>query len=109
MPRGLLARAACARFAHDWPTARQDLAYVFDAAHRSGMLLHLCDAHLEAARLALSGGDLGLSKPPIPTWARLSPAEHLAAAENLIDQTGYERRRLDLDYLQTHLPAERDL
>jgi tetratricopeptide (TPR) repeat protein len=54
LPRGLLARAAYFRHTLAFPQAHQDLQEVFDLAEPSGMLLHLTDAHLESARLALA-------------------------------------------------------
>ncbi len=89
---GLLARSACARFAHDWQQAHSDLKHVFESARRSDMLLHLCDAHLEAARLALLGHGLD----------ELSATTHLDEAAALIEKTGYKRRLLDLDYLRNY-------
>ncbi len=94
LPRGLLARCACARFAHDWDRAHRDLAIVFDSAKRSGMRLFLCDAHLEAARLALLGQGVD----------ELSAAVHLDKAADLIRETGYLRREIDLAYLRTVEP-----
>jgi tetratricopeptide (TPR) repeat protein len=83
LPRGLLARAACRRWAAQFPAAEQDLRECEEIAQRGGMRLHLIDCHLEAARLALASGQ--------PVLARTA-AEHLAAAQAGIATTGYKRR-----------------
>lgn len=83
LPRGLLARAACSRWAAHFPPAEQDLQECEEIARRGGMQLHLIDCHLEAARLALASGKAVLG---------LTAEEHLAAAEDGIVKTGYKRR-----------------
>ncbi|WP_417915801.1 hypothetical protein [Candidatus Electronema sp. JC] len=81
--RGLLARAACYRWAAHFPAAEQDLRECEEIAQRGGMQLHLIDCHLEAARLALASGRAVLGR---------TAEEHLAAAEAGIAKTGYKRR-----------------
>jgi tetratricopeptide (TPR) repeat protein len=81
--RGLLARAACSRWAAHFPPAEQDLRECEEIAQRGGMQLHLIDCHLEAARLALASGKAVLAH---------TAEEHLAAAEEGIVKTGYKRR-----------------
>jgi hypothetical protein len=83
LPLGLLARAACRRWAAHFPPAERDLQECEDIARRGGMQLHLIDCHLEAARLALASGRAVLG---------LTAEEHLAAAEDGIAKTGYKRR-----------------
>ena len=83
LPLGLLARAACRRWAAHFPAAEQDLRECEDIARRGGMRLHLIDCHLEAARLALATGKAVLGR---------TAEEHLAAAEDGIVKTGYKRR-----------------
>ncbi len=83
LPRGLLARAACRRWAAHFPAAEQDLRECEEIAQRGGMQLHLIDCHLEAARLARASGRAVLG---------LAAEEHLAAAEDGIAKTGYKRR-----------------
>ncbi|MCI5132520.1 MAG: hypothetical protein D3904_13655 [Candidatus Electrothrix sp. EH2] len=90
LPRGLLARAACCRWAivllkqaDALSQALQDLQETEEIAQRGGMKLHLIDFHLEAARLALFADRDILGR---------TPAEHLAAAKKGIDETGYKRR-----------------
>lgn len=83
LPRGLLARAACRRWAAQFPAAEQDLQDCEEIAQRGGMQLHLIDCHLEAARLARASGKAVLGR---------TAAEHLAAAEDGIVKTGYKRR-----------------
>jgi tetratricopeptide (TPR) repeat protein len=84
--RGLLARAACRRWAAHFPAAEEDLRECEEIAQRGGMRLHLIDCHLEAARLALASGQAVLG---------LAAQEHLAAAEDGIVKTGYKRRRAE--------------
>ena len=55
------------------------------------MRLHLCDAHLEGARLALRQGD--------PEAARL----HVAQARELVAATGYQRREREVAWLARRL------
>ncbi|MGX9728786.1 MAG: hypothetical protein ACTFAK_16180 [Candidatus Electronema sp. VV] len=86
--RGLLARAACRRWAAHFPPAEQDLRECEEIAQRGGMQLHLIDCHLEAARLARASGRAVLG---------LAAAEHLAAAEDGIVKTGYKRRLVEVE------------
>jgi tetratricopeptide (TPR) repeat protein len=86
LSRGLLARAACRRWAAHFPAAEEDLRECEEIAQRGGMRLHLIDCHLEAARLALASGQAVLG---------LAAQEHLAAAEDGIVKTGYKRRRAE--------------
>ena len=88
LPRGLLARAACRRWAAHFSAAEQDLQECEEIAWRGGMQLHLIDCHLEAARLARDSGRAVL-------W--LTAAEHLAAAQDGIVKTGYKRRLVEAE------------
>jgi hypothetical protein len=88
LPRGLLARAACRRWAAHFPAAEQDLRECEEIAWRGGMRLHLIDCHLEAARLALAAGKAVLAH---------TAEEHLAAAEDGIVKTGYKRRLVEAE------------
>uniref|UniRef100_UPI003AA836AA hypothetical protein n=1 Tax=Candidatus Electronema sp. JM TaxID=3401571 RepID=UPI003AA836AA len=88
LPLGLLARAACCRWAAQFPPAEQDLQECEDIAQRGGMQLHLIDCHLEAARLALASGKAVLGR---------TAAEHLAAAQAGITKTGYKRRLVEVE------------
>jgi len=90
IPRGLLSRAAWCRWAivllgrTDTITqAVQDVQETEEIAQRGGMRLHLIDFHLESARLALTIGKPVLNR---------TVAEHLAAAQKGIEETGYNRR-----------------
>jgi len=87
-PRGLLARAAFHRLRGDLAGAAADLAEAVEIAERGGMRLHLCDAHLERARLALRQGD--------PEVAR----RHVALARQLVAETGYGRREREVRWLE---------
>ncbi len=91
LPRGLLARAAFRRLRGDLAGAAADLAEAVEIAERGGMRLHLCDAHLEGARLALRQGD--------PEAARL----HVAQARELVAATGYQRREREVAWLAGRL------
>ncbi|MEA2692395.1 MAG: hypothetical protein QOJ16_1782 [Acidobacteriota bacterium] len=85
--RGLLARAAFRRLRGDLAGAAADLSEAMEIAERGGMRLHLCDVHLEGARLALRQGD--------PEAAR----RHVARARELVAETGYKRREREVAWL----------
>lgn len=89
--RGLLARAALHRLTGAHDLARADLTEAEDIATRGHMRLHETDAHLEWTRLCRDTGDLGAAR------------EHLAKARELVDATGYERRRREIDWLTRKL------
>lgn len=91
LPRGLLARAALHRLAGAHDLARADLIEAEDIATRGQMRLHETDAHLEWTRLCRDTGDLAAAR------------EHLAKACALVDATGYERRRREVDWLTRQL------
>jgi tetratricopeptide (TPR) repeat protein len=91
LPWGLLARAAFRRRTADLPGAAADLDEAQEIAERGSMRLHLCDAHLERARLHRDRGE--------PETAR----EHLDAAARLVEETGYERRRREVEQLRGRL------
>ena len=58
---------------------------------RSEMRLHECDAHLEYARLALAEG------------AKEEAREQVAAARRLVEETGYGRRRPEVEELEAQV------
>lgn len=87
VPRGLLARAVLFRKTAEFVAARRDLDEAMRIAERSEMRLFQCDAYLGYARLALVEGD------------RDAAREHLAKAKRLVDQTGYGRRRPEVEEL----------
>ena len=107
-PRGLLARASYYRYclafsiqsdstssdSKSLTQAQQDLQEAHDIAQRGGMRLHLCDYHLESARLALT-----INQPLF----ELTAAEHIAKAKKLIEDTGYKRRLPEVEYLEACL------
>lgn len=93
LPRALLARAALLRLQQNFSPAHKDLAEVLDIAEAANMRLHLCDYHLEAARLALAERN--------PKAA----VDHCELAEQLIGATGYLRRQPELQALQTTVGA----
>ena len=91
LPRGLLARANLHRLTGRFSEASRDLNELFEVVDRSEMKLFLADFHLETARLAL-------------TENRLADAsKHCGAASVLVRETGYARRRPELDEIQRRL------
>jgi tetratricopeptide (TPR) repeat protein len=93
IPRGLLARAALHRLTGAHDLARADLTEAEDIATRGHMRLHETDAHLEWTRLHRDTDDLAAAR------------EHLAKARALVDATGYERRRREVDWLTKQLAS----
>jgi tetratricopeptide (TPR) repeat protein len=91
LPRGLLARAAFRRLRGNLAGAAADLAEALEIAERGGMRLHLCDAHLEGARLARRQGDEAEAR------------RHLALARQLVAETGYGRREREVRWLEERL------
>lgn len=102
LPRGLLARAELHRILRDFAKAQTDLEEVKELAERSEMKLFLTDYHLETARLILdqlaeSGEQL--SDVEIPKL-REEMETHVREAGRLIEETGYFRRKGELDELK---------
>ena len=91
LPDALLSRAMHSRFVGSTIEAKKDLEEVYDMSTRAGMKLYLCDCHLESARLACTINDDVLG---------LSAKEHYDKAKELVDTTGYERRRSELEFLE---------
>ncbi len=87
LPRGLLARAALHRQRGDLTGAEADLFEALEIAERGRMRLFECDAHLEWARLCRQRGD------------QAGQQEHVARARRLVEETGYERRRREVEAL----------
>ena len=98
--RGLLARACYFRFClrvdenKSLKFALADLQETHDIAQRGGMLLPLCDYHLESARLALTINE---------TVFKQTASEHIQKAKQLIDDTDYKRRLPEVEYLEALL------
>lgn len=89
LPLGLLARAALLRDRGAYPAAETDLLEVEEIAGSGEMRLHLCDYHLEMARLCLAVG------------GRAGEAEgHYQAARRLVEETGYHLRDGELAELR---------
>jgi hypothetical protein len=63
-------------------------------ARRGEMRLFQCDAHLEYARLALAEGADG---------AKEKARAHVAEAKRLVEETGYGRRRPDVEALEAEV------
>jgi hypothetical protein len=91
LPLALLARAAWFRFCEDFKAAHKDLDEVLEIAESGKMRLHLCDYHLESARLVLAEQDPATAK------------DHCDKAEQLIKETVYNRRLPELQALQQAL------
>lgn len=87
LPRALLARAAWFRVVQNYALAHKDLDEAKELAESGPMRLHLCDYHLESARLALAENR--------PDDARA----HRREAAQLIEATGYNRRLPELQAL----------
>jgi hypothetical protein len=117
LSRGLLARAAAARYIaalwpaqqeEAWSQAADDLREVEVLATRCGMKLFLVDYHLEAARWALTWPELWscASESDCPDWApmnQLSAAAHVERAAALMADTGYAWPQSALAHLRQHL------
>jgi tetratricopeptide (TPR) repeat protein len=91
VPLGLLARAALFREIRRPHLARRDLDEAIRIAKRSEMRLFQCDADLEYARLARAEGD------------RETARGHVAEARRLVEETGYGRRRPEVEELEALL------
>jgi tetratricopeptide (TPR) repeat protein len=88
IPRGLFARSALRRLKGDISGVESDLSEALEMAERDSMRLHECDAHLEWARLCRQRGDRdGLER-------------HVARARRLVEETGYGRRRREVEWLE---------
>jgi tetratricopeptide (TPR) repeat protein len=91
LPRGLLASAALHRCQGKYSRAQADLAEAQRIAERGEMGLHLCDCHLEWARLCLSQGE------------RDKAREHWATAKAMVERMGYHRRDGEVDEIGREL------
>jgi tetratricopeptide (TPR) repeat protein len=91
LPRGLLARAALRRLRDEQAAAEVDLAEALEIAEWGSMRLHECDVHLEWARLCRQRGD------------RDGMQRHVARARKLVEETGYGRRRREVEWLEKAL------
>ncbi|MEA2558750.1 MAG: hypothetical protein QOH06_254 [Acidobacteriota bacterium] len=92
VPLGLLARAALRRLRGDLSAAEADLSETLEIAERGSMRLHECDAHLEWARLYRQRGD-----------RRDGLERHVARARRLVEETGYGRRRREVEWLERQI------
>jgi tetratricopeptide (TPR) repeat protein len=88
---GLLARATLRRFRKDLSGAEVDLTEALEIAERGSMRLHECDAHLEWARLCRQRGE------------REEAKRHVEVARRLVEETGYGRRRREVEWLERQL------
>jgi len=67
--------------------------FLLPAAERGGMRLHLCDTHLEWARLDLQQGNTEAAR------------KHVAAARKIVNETGYKRREREVAWLEALTPG----
>ncbi len=107
---GLLARAKILRQWTEYQQSNDNLFEAFEVADRGDMLLHLIDIHLEAARLAMAMGGLS-GRVVLDETGDNPPAlaeDHIAIASNLIDKTGYGRRKPDLALVRARLAIAKD-
>jgi tetratricopeptide (TPR) repeat protein len=91
LPLGLLARAEVRRARGENERARTDLEEVQRIAERGSMGLHLCDCHLERARLCLATGE------------RAQAREHWATAKAMVERMGYHRRDREVEEIAREL------
>lgn len=94
LPLGLRHRAAWFRQTRDYAPAARDLDEGLLLATRGHMRLHECDLHLERARLFLVQNKLREAR------------EELRLAREIVEQTGYERRRAEVERLTRELAEE---
>jgi tetratricopeptide (TPR) repeat protein len=92
LPRALIARASLLRQSNSFDLAEKDLLEALHIAEYFHMPLLRVDACLEAVRVELASGR---------TVGKVSVREHLEAAERFIEETGYDRRRQELQHLKT--------
>ena len=95
LPRGLLARAHIQRLKQDFSNAEADLKEVRELAERSEMKLFLTDYHLESARLIRDR----LTTEDDPAMQTKFKA-HVQKAGKLIEETGYGRRKAEIEELE---------
>jgi len=94
LPRGLLARAELYRLTGDYARAQTDLDEARRVSERGEMGLHLCDCHLEWARLWLAQGD------------RDKAREHCERAKAMVERMGYHRRDREVEEIARELGEE---
>jgi tetratricopeptide (TPR) repeat protein len=85
LPRGLFVRAECFRLMKQFSRAWDDLKEAEEIAEMGGMKLFLCDYHLEAARLCAAEGK------------DKEADQHFRKARELIEETGYLRRKNEVE------------
>ncbi len=102
LPRGLLSRAWLRALSSDPAGAQADLDEAWEIAERGPMRLFMADIHLYRARLfgRMKGEGRSMNYP----WE--SPAADLAAARKLIEQSGYWRRKEELEDAEAALGLE---
>jgi hypothetical protein len=96
LPRALLLRAQLRRLTSDHQLAAKDLREVLYISEQFNMPLFRVDAYLELAALEQA------RRKPLPD---LPSADCLERAEKLMAETGYERRRQQLEALRREQPG----
>ncbi len=91
LPLGLLARAELYRLTGDYIRAQSDLTEAQRIAERGEMGLHLCDSHLERARLCLAQDYCDKAR------------EHWAMAKAMVERMGYHRRDREVEEIAREL------
>jgi hypothetical protein len=122
LPIGLLARVVLRRAIGLWDGAERDLDEIEEVAEPGPMLLFLCDACLERARLALARVEAFVplrgvieDAPPKPVQPSAEEAtalkeeaqKNLQKARKLIAECGYHRRDKELAELEAVLNGEK--
>jgi hypothetical protein len=87
LPHALVERAAVRRFRHDFVVASAALNEALWVAGSSGMSLQAADAYIEFAQLHFDQREAGMAR------------ESLRQAQAIVEQTGYGRRRADINRL----------
>jgi tetratricopeptide (TPR) repeat protein len=87
LPHALVERATVRRLQHDFVAAKAALNEALWVAGSSGMSLQAADAHIEFAQLHFEQGEADTAR------------ESLCQAQSIMEQTGYGRRRSDIDRL----------
>jgi tetratricopeptide (TPR) repeat protein len=91
LPRGLIARAALYRHVGEYEKAWRDLEEAREIAERGEMKLHLADCGLEAARIWLA------------QKKKKEARAELEKAKGLVEETGYGRRKGEVEELEKQL------
>ncbi|MCP4155063.1 MAG: hypothetical protein GY757_45485 [bacterium] len=92
LPPGLLARAEYYRYIKQYDKAEEDLNETLEIAGSGGMKLYLVDYQLEKALFEVAVGN------------ELEAAEHFKIASQLIEETGYYKRKNEITIYNQQIP-----